>query len=179
MQVLGARFVPAVESALLINRQARYAASQPRFGGQPTGGEGFQRVVEVQCRRITLDAVTVCIEDHRMHVDPPVSRRGDLDPQRQPVGLDLIAELGEYAQADIKAGGVNGKIKITMGTSLPADQGIDTPAASDPAPHTRRAQLVEDLDHFRQLHPTILTAGAGVRPGRQVIDNGSAAASAD
>ncbi len=82
-----------------------------------------------------LAPVTVGVELHGVHVDPPIVRGSQLDPYGQPVRLGDVTEIGEGEQARLQVIRVHRKIKVPMVAGLPPDQDRNTPAAADPVAH--------------------------------------------
>jgi hypothetical protein len=83
MQVDGARFVVGMEEQLLSAGQARHAHTTKR-----ALVEGFWRIVELPPAQVGLAAVTGCVEDDRVNVDPTTPLSDQFDTDWSPISQD-------------------------------------------------------------------------------------------
>ena len=149
VNVLGLLLIVGVELALLSHRQAVDPAAVERASRERTG-----RVVEMRTIKSRLAAMTVGVELHGVHVDPPIVRGSQLDPYGQPVRLGDVTEIVECEQACLQVIRVDREIKVPMVAGLPPDQGRNTPAAADPVAHPRLIKGIKHPRHFLKEHIT-------------------------
>ena len=131
MQVDGARFVVGMEEQLLSAGQARHAHTTKR-----ALVEGFWRIVELPPAQVGLAAVTGCVEDDRVNVDPTTPLSDQFDTDWSPVSLHAVAPAPQNAQRHCLVAGVHRQVEVTVQSGMPTSQKASTPQP----PATQTAQ---------------------------------------
>ena len=107
------------------------------------------------------------IESDWVDVHPSFTGRGYFDPQRQPVGLNDVAEDVEDAHAWVVIVDVDRKIQVAVRSCLGTDEDVHTPAASNPVTDRRAIQPLKDFDDVAPEHGATLDSEhtCGPEPG--------------
>ena len=154
MQVDGARFVVGMEEQLLSAGQARHAHTTKR-----ALVEGFWRIVELPPAQVGLAAVTGCVEDDRVNVDPTTPLSDQFDTDWSPVSLHAVAPAPQNAQRHCLVAGVHRQVEVTVPSGLPTSQSIDTPTAGDPNGTADLGQVPQHPKHLTKTHALACSVG--------------------
>jgi len=125
MQVDGARFVVGMEEQLLSAGQARHSHTTKR-----ALVESFWRIVELPPAQVGLAAVTGCVEDDRVNVDPTTPLSDQFDTDWSPVSLHAVAPAPQNAQRHCLVAGVHRQVEVTVQSGLPTNQWVGLPVSS-------------------------------------------------
>jgi hypothetical protein len=154
VQVDSARFVVGMEEQLLSAGQARHTHTAER-----ALLEGFWRIVELPPAEVGLAAVTGCIEDDRVDVDPTAALSDQFDTDWSPVSLHAVSPALQNAQRHCLVAGVHGQVKVTVQSGVSTNQSIDTPTAGDPNGTAGLGQVPQYPKHLTKTHALACSVG--------------------
>jgi hypothetical protein len=122
--------VALAEGQLLLRGQA--VDGSTRDG---SGGVGIAGIVEVGAAEAGLDGAPILGETKWMQIDSSAKGVLEFDPDRKPVLSRHKGESSQKLQEFVQLVGIDGEVKIMMGTCLTSEQGVDRPAACDAGSH--------------------------------------------